>query len=251
MERFVRLTAPTNWLDFTVKLCVFLLICGGLNHARDVIQHGFADRNSFLDNFVDASFTALPMCSFALLLIGHLQFLQKQLYEHATQDLLTGLHNRRWFMEQTSEDLKPCQALLIIDVDHFKTINDTFGHDVGDRCLVQVAKHLKATIRKTDYCARIGGEEFAIILHDADMQSVCDIAGRLSAGFLFDPGTGPPRQITTSVGVSFDSIAQPRVLALKLADEAAYRAKGQGRAQYVLSSSTMDTDIAVPHTAAG
>lgn len=190
------------------------------------------------------------MCTFALLLIGHLQSLQKRLYAQATQDQLTGLHNRRWFIEKTSEDLKPCQALFIIDVDHFKIVNDTLGHDVGDRCLVEVANHLKSTIRETDYCARIGGEEFAVILHDANAQSVHDIASAMSAGFSFDMGNGLTRHITSSVGVSFDSNEQPRVLAFKMADEAVYRAKAQGRARYVLSSKTMIVDTPAAYAAA-
>lgn len=238
LERFVRITAPVGKIDFLLKLLVFLLICGGLNHIRDVIQYGLNDHSSYWENFVDASFTALPMCTFALLLIGHLNSLQKRLYSQATQDLLTGLHNRRWFMDNTSENLQSGQTLLIVDIDRFKAVNDAYGHAVGDRCLIETAQHLRAIIRKSDFCARIGGEEFAVLLNDADLGCIAHIADRISTGFAFDPGDGKTIQITTSVGVSPD--AATRAQAFKLADDAVYRAKAAGRAQYIIADHGVD-----------
>lgn len=246
LEKFVRIVAPTSVIDFTVKLAVFLLICGGLNHARDAIQNGFADHDGFLNNFTDASFTALPMCTFALLLIGHLNSLQKQLYQHATQDSLTGLHNRRWFMDKTSHDVDGGQAMFMVDVDHFKEINDSFGHDVGDRCLQQMAQHLKSAIRKTDYCARIGGEEFAVLVHDADERGIHDVAQRISAGFVFEAGDGQTRHVTASVGVYFGQDAQPLAEALRRADKAVYHAKAQGRARYVVAPLGAENAVPMP-----
>ncbi|WP_420863640.1 hypothetical protein [Algirhabdus cladophorae] len=76
MEKFIRLTAPVGKIDFVFKLLIFMLIGGSFNHLRHVIQHRFPDNKSFWDNFSDAAFTALPMCAFALMLIGHLNSLQ-------------------------------------------------------------------------------------------------------------------------------------------------------------------------------
>ncbi|MCK0095720.1 GGDEF domain-containing protein [Yoonia sp. F2084L] len=246
MEKFVRVTAPLNALDFTFKLFVLVGISGLLNHARDMIQNGIFGGGAFLGNLMDASFTAFPMCAFALMLIGHLNFLQKRLYLQATQDALTGLHNRRWFMEKTSERMGQEQAVFIVDVDHFKDINDTFGHDVGDRCLQQIAAHLRSKIRKIDYCARIGGEEFAMVVHDANDDRIRDIAKQISEGFWFDIGDGQTRHVTTSVGVVLGLDGQSRQEALRRADQAVYRAKAQGRAGYVIAP--WATQVSNPET---
>lgn len=233
LERFVRITAPDGRLDFVIKLGVLMLICGAFNHIRDMLKYGLGAHGTFLSNFFEAGFTALPMCTFALLLMGHQNALQKRLYRQATQDQLTGLHNRRWFMENTPEQMQAGQTLLILDIDRFKLINDTYGHAVGDRCLAAAAAHLRATIRKSDLCARIGGEEFAVLLNDADRSCIQSIAARISNGFDFDAGDAKTIRVTASVGVSAD--ARTRSQAFKCADDAVYQAKAAGRARYVLA----------------
>ncbi len=239
MERFVRFTAPVGKIDFAVKLLVFLLICGGFNHLRHVLTHGFPGHKSYWMNFSEAAFTALPMCAFALILIGHLNSLQKRLYIQATRDTLTQLPNRRWFLEKTPLVVKPQQALMIIDVDHFKQINDQFGHDVGDACLQDMAQHLSAQLDDTAFCARIGGEEFAVFLPNIDMSSALDIAQNISDGFLFEPSTGQSRRVTSSVGLAMSERIIPREDAMKLADKAVYIVKSNGRAGYHLIHDTM------------
>ena len=224
-------------------MLVLLLICGALNHLHDVLSNGFADRNTFLNNLMNATFTALPMCTFALLLIGHQSTLQKRLYRQATRDPLTDLHNRRWFMDKTPMVLQPNQALLIVDVDHFKAINDNFGHDAGDRCLQELASSLLALIRSSDACARIGGEEFVILLRDVALSDVQSIAGRISAGIKFIPVDGIVRHVTSSVGIAFDDTEQERAYALLRADEAVYRAKANGRARYVVAKPAEENDL--------
>lgn len=238
MERFVRATAPVGKLDFLLKLAVFLLICGVLNHVRDIIQDGPGNHSSFWKNLWDASFTALPMCTFALLLIGHLHSLQKRLYLQATQDLLTGLHNRRWFIDNSADRLAPDQALLIADIDRFKAINDTFGHETGDRCLQQMARHLRSTLRQSDLCARVGGEEFAILLNDVTRDTTETIAERVSAGFEFAATLDETLLVTASVGVCADAVSRDE--AFKLADRAVYHAKAQGRARYAIGPPSVE-----------
>lgn len=173
------------------------------------------------------------MCTLTLLLIGHLNSLQKRLYEQATRDQLTGLHNRRWFMDQTAATLGAGQALMIVDVDRFKAVNDTYGHETGDLCLMQMATHLRSAVRDTDLCARIGGEEFAMLARDADPECLRRIATKISDGFTFVTVNSMQLRITASVGIAID--AHCRIDAFRLADEAVYRAKNNGRACYVIA----------------
>lgn len=237
MERFVRLTAPTNAFDFVFKLGIFMLIGGGLNHLRHVLTHGFPGNKSFWLNFSDASFTTLPMCTFALLLIGHLNSLQKRLYLQANQDSLTGLPNRRWFMTKTPDTLlSPC-AMLIVDIDHFKHINDRLGHDMGDTCLVEMAQHLAATLPPPYRFARIGGEEFAALITITDDATLREIGNKLADGIHLDQGANPPLHVTNSIGIAICNTPQSRTRALRNADHAVYQAKAQGRARYILAPS--------------
>lgn len=232
MERFVRLTAPTGKFDFLVKLLVFVLISGLMNHIRHIFVYGLPGQKTYWENLGDATFTALPMCTFALLLIGHLNALQKRLYLQATRDALTDLPNRRCFMDKTPERISPTQAIMIIDVDRFKDINDTFGHDIGDRCLRQMALHLYSSVEQGDMLARIGGEEFAALLELADDAKLQRIATRMSAGITFDTGQGSIQRVTASVGIARSDRTMVRHDALRLADKAVYQAKSAGRACY-------------------
>ncbi len=244
MEKFVRLTAPVGKIDFVIKLGVFLLISGGLNHARHVLTHGLPAQKSYWMNFSEAAFTALPMCAFALLLIGHLNSLQKRMYLQATRDPLTGLPNRRWFMEKTPLVIKPGQALMIVDIDHFKQVNDQFGHDAGDRCLQMMGTHLSDILAHDQHAARIGGEEFAVFMPRVSTDELAATAQAISTGFSFNPDGGTPHVVSTSVGVVLLDKAMPRDDAMKLADQAVYQAKTRGRAQYVLTTDPP----ADPHT---
>lgn len=236
LERFVRLTAPVGKIDFVLKLMVAMLIGGALNHLRHVLTYGYPGNKTFWTSFAEAGFTTLPMCSFALLLIGHLAFLQKRLYLQATCDPLTTLRNRRWFMDNTPEMMRPSEFLMIIDIDRFKSINDRFGHDAGDRCLSEGADHLKRKIGSTHKLARIGGEEFAVFLPHADIRDVAGIAQNICSGFDFDTGCGMVQRVTFSVGIaSFDEV-ESRKSALKRADVAVYKAKSEGRRCFIIDT---------------
>ncbi len=206
-----------------------MLIGGTFNHLRHVLTYGIPGNKTHLENLADASFTALPMCTAALFLIGHLAHLQNRLYLQATRDPLTALPNRRWFMDNTPETMGPSEHVMIIDVDYFKSINDRFGHDVGDRCLFEGAAHLMEEVGSDNKLARIGGEEFAVYFPHADGCEVSDIARAISAGFDFDTGPDAAERITFSVGIASFAQTEPRKEALKRADIALYRAKSAGR----------------------
>jgi two-component system cell cycle response regulator len=164
--------------------------------------------------------------------------------ELAVTDTLTGLHNRRFMTSQAgalvqraSEGGEPVSALLV-DIDHFKRINDTFGHDVGDEVLKEFALRLATNVRGVDLACRYGGEEFVVIMPDTALSDALRIAERLRlhvAGTPFRaPGLESPLSVTISVGVACTEGAydSPEAL-LKRADEAVYEAKAHGRNQVV------------------
>lgn len=150
----------------------------------------------------------------------------------AETDHLTGLANRATFLNAAERLQARHQGrILIIDLDHFKAINDTHGHAVGDHVLRSVAQTLKRCTRSADLVGRIGGEEFAVFLPGADDQAAAACAEAIRAGIeqvmIFDRNYGPI-QITASIGISGQGSANLSD-AVQAADMAMYRAKRAGR----------------------
>ena len=164
--------------------------------------------------------------------------------EMAATDGLTGLHNRRYLMshlsgvvDQSASRSRP-MALLIVDIDFFKRINDTYGHDAGDDVLREFAGRLRANVRGVDLVARFGGEEFVVVMPDTDLALAQGIAERLRLTVAAEPFTvsgGSLRvEVTISVGIgTFDRGDDTPDTILKRADMALYRAKKSGRNQVV------------------
>jgi len=156
----------------------------------------------------------------------------------AVRDHLTGIGNRRAFFDAAETEIQRWRrlprplSLVLIDADHFKNINDTHGHAVGDAVLRHVARLLTATSREVDVVARIGGEEFAMLLPSADLTSALRVAERMRAALEAEPAqtdAGPVR-CTVSIGIATMDAATVSVEALlKRADDALYQAKHGGR----------------------
>ena len=172
-------------------------------------------------------------------------------------DPLTGLANRRAFM-QDAESITRRQAaagrpvaVFLIDFDHFKSINDRFGHATGDRVLRLFAEICTANLRSTDLVGRLGGEEFAVLMADANRDNAFLVAERLRAAFETAAMVLDERTIasTLSIGVSIiQDPAQDLVSLLGQADQALYRAKARGRNRVELAASDIDVDAAAaPH----
>jgi len=231
MERFVRIVAPTSAATFVLELGIVLFICGLLNHIRDIIMNG-SDHGTYWHNLGDAAFTALPMCTIALLLIAHLNKLQSSLHRQATRDDLTGLRNRRWFMGHCPAEFGPKDVLLFCDIDHFKRINDTYGHHIGDECLQTFAQHLIDALPDDVSPARIGGEEFGILLHDITDSQIKQIGDRIASGVMLDVPDGQAKRVTASVGITQPTGTMSLKEAFGFADQALYMAKEAGRADF-------------------
>ena len=146
-------------------------------------------------------------------------------------DALTGLYNRGAYEKLLEEHGREGDiALLWIDVDRFKGINDTYGHDIGDRVLQKVARLLSSGFRATDYACRTGGDEFAVIMSDivpGQQQVVLDRIGAVRQG-LSDVSDGLP-PVTLSIGVAFSRQRLEGENLFKMADKALYRVKEAGR----------------------
>lgn len=168
--------------------------------------------------------------------------LAERLRHHAEHDPLTGLMNRRRFDEELERHASRVRrydedgAVLLVDLDHFKTVNDTFGHAAGDDYLVRAANRLRAVLRDTDLVARLGGDEFAILLPHADASEAADTARRLVDAMHPAPGEPTPEDLamTVSIGVACfsDHPAADPAAVVAAADRAMYAAKTAGRDRY-------------------
>ena len=164
---------------------------------------------------------------------------QEELKEQASTDPLTRLHNRRYFSSEADFLLALCReqkrpmAVMIADIDHFKRVNDTWGHPVGDKVIVRIAQTLKSCCRSRDLLARFGGEEFVILLPDADLRQAALCAERIRATVAktaFQMVDGETAHVSMSIGVALVDVEQDSIQsALDRADQALYAAKQDGR----------------------
>ena len=154
-------------------------------------------------------------------------------------DGLTKLYNHRFFQDSLKREFARCQrhqsplSLALLDIDHFKKFNDTYGHQQGDIVLQELARTLRGQVRNLDVVARYGGEEFAVIMPDASLEVALSVAERMRAAVEHLPVEGPtgPLRVTMSLGVAavpHAEIAVPSGL-IAAADRALYRAKELGR----------------------
>ncbi|MBZ9666209.1 diguanylate cyclase [Pseudomonas sp. LMG 31766] len=165
--------------------------------------------------------------------------IEAELQAFATTDFLTQLANRRHFMCQLEAELARLQrspeqsaAILMFDLDYFKTINDRWGHDVGDQALRHFAGILSSQLRKTDTAGRLGGEEFAVVLSDANLDKAMRFATRIQSELARAPilHAGEPIFLAVSVGISSLNASDASVeAALSRSDIALYCAKRGGR----------------------
>ncbi|HUH02677.1 MAG TPA: sensor domain-containing diguanylate cyclase [Kofleriaceae bacterium] len=153
-------------------------------------------------------------------------------------DPLTGAYNREFLHTRLPAELTAARhrgvalSVAMVDVDHFKPINDRFGHAVGDVVLAQVAERLRGATRKGDVLVRYGGEEFLVVLPDADLDRAGDVGERMRLALQAEPietGTGATLEVRISAGVAALGLDDDATSLIRRADTALYRAKGRGR----------------------
>jgi len=174
----------------------------------------------------------------ALVLVWSRHERMQELALQASQDPLTGLKNRRRFEEDLRAELARSHrygvagALLMMDLDHFKQVNDTLGHPAGDRVLAEIATVLRGRARETDVLARIGGDEFAIVLPRCELKEAEEVSGEIIAAIRERMGAEPEvPPITASIGIAPFGVGErlSYETVLDRADAALYAAKGAGR----------------------
>lgn len=180
-----------------------------------------------------------------------LELRSKQLEELAVKDTLTGVYNRRYFNAKLQKELRRAHrygsplSLIYLDIDYFKKYNDTNGHSVGDILLTQFATILQDTVRGSDVVARLGGEEFCVILPNTTIEQAAITAEKLRSavetGDFPNKKAQPDGKVTCSLGVSeFPRFAGDAETLVRSADDALYKAKQTGRNKVHLSTGISD-----------
>jgi diguanylate cyclase (GGDEF)-like protein len=185
------------------------------------------------------AFYAVTIASSFAFLLMHKERADREAHKLATTDPLTGVYNRRTFQELSARQLSRCRreripvALLILDLDHFKSVNDTYGHLAGDDVLKAFSQLVSGCLRKEDLLARYGGEEFVILLPGTPEHAAVALAERVRDLVAATPLPAAGRLLRLGVSVGVAAEAGEAVLSigamLARADQALYTAKAQGR----------------------
>jgi diguanylate cyclase (GGDEF)-like protein len=191
---------------------------------------------------------------------------QRELFERSVRDGLTGLYNRGYFLDRVGPTAESAAArglglaVLMLDVDHFKKVNDTYGHAAGDAVLREVAAVLRESTRSEDLVARYGGEEFILVLPVAAPDQAAERAERVRAEIaarrVAVTGSDTPLRVTASLGLAFSRppahapLPDPEAL-IHAADQALYQAKNAGRNRIVFrpvsSAELTDSELVTPY----
>lgn len=248
-----QMQASVMALNLRTVMCVPLLskqtVLGVLYVDSQAIVNHFTERDlSLLESIAHHAAIAIENAHLYSQLtqrateLEHLVELYEEANLRASIDPLTGLHNRRFFQDQLGRDFAQSRrhhrhlSVIMLDIDHFKSFNDTFGHMLGDEVIVAVARVLEGAVRLSDLTARWGGEEFIVALPDTDLEGAVRVAERIRQNVseiqLTDPEGNPLRQITVSLGVSALRPEDDRIAELiERADRALYVSKASGRNQ--------------------
>ena len=196
-----------------------------------------------------------PMMFYQALRHQQLRHLNAQLDVLASIDWLTDCLNRRAFTARASEKLGGAEAtgtLLVIDADHFKAVNDRFGHEAGDEALQLMARTIRATVRETDFVGRLGGEEFGVFLAGADFTAALVMAERVRFAVSraqFAPN-GESHALSVSIGGATATPGDSFTDLLRLADQQLYGAKLAGRNRIELVQVGSAAAMAAPKSVA-
>lgn len=232
LRLFLRMFAPRSVLHGVGTFAFFLTIFVG-THLAVSSALGALGALPLKTHIAVAVLTEAPFLILAIALINQQTRMQDKLEVAAKTDALTGLPNRRAFYDRARSIETGRRVVFLLDIDHFKAINDRFGHEAGDQCLTQVAEKIRRVVRDADIVCRFGGEEFAVVMADMPIGSVKAVGQRLATGVHFRASPSVGVDVTASVGAVFWSPSNPVDAALAAADKALYRAKATGRAKAI------------------
>lgn len=237
VDLFIKAFAPRNFWHGCFTYAVFIVLFNLLFLALGGILEMRGDA-SVPDWVLFGTLQCTPFLLIALFMLRQLLVTQQKMARLAATDQLTGLPNRRAFLDQFTallEETAPRATLLMIDADHFKAINDAYGHAVGDICLKEFALLLKKVCGPKDFVARLGGEEFGVLLSEPEEDRIKQVSHDLATGIsLYPPEVPNPIHLTNSIG-AVEVVRNDTISGLmRKADQALYRAKDAGRARMVL-----------------
>ena len=241
MPRFVSALAIRSWRDLIWKSVCFYLVFNLLGIPIDIYSYPAGERPPLFNDFWLITLVSTPVLALQFGVVTYLDRLQSRLAQLAMTDVLTELPNRRSFITRTNKlrETTPEGAVFILDADHFKRINDTYGHAAGDACLQAIAQTLLTSTMESDVIGRLGGEEFAVFLPAADQAKVTSFGDRLTKEIRTQLETethSEKRQValTMSIGAAYAKSGQTLDHLLSRADTALYDAKDAGRARMVV-----------------
>ena len=197
-------------------------------------RHPEARANAFSVTF--NQFPGAELRLFTFQDISEMEDEKAHLEDEASTDPLTKALNRRSFQRILSQAVVSAQPffLVMFDIDHFKSVNDTYGHDVGDAVLREISALVRDNIRETDTLARWGGEEFMVLSTHSNMERAKRVAERLRKAVAEFSFTGVPHQITSSFGIVLQTTGESGEDLVKRVDKALYEAKETGRNKVVI-----------------
>ncbi len=234
---------PTALMIMVVGIWEMLAISTGLVSMQD--QHQVVQMDAIISIRLGIALMALAPLAVSIINTSRIELIAR-LDSAAYHDMLTGLPNRRAFMTWGQEHIVAASeasrgiAVLMIDLDRFKDVNDRFGHDAGDQVLVHFADTARSSVRSEDLLCRWGGEEFAVLLLNVTRESAETTARRLLRNAEASRAPGPNGHdiwITVSVGAAWLPTGHNACIAtlLRTADDALYRAKAAGRNQFIIT----------------
>ena len=218
----------TTVLSVLMSLLVTSIIQGGVSSLADV-----------LPAIIVPLCVAPPVSFWGYSQAHKIEKLNQELGRLLNHDPLTNVHSRSYFFDVAAKGhATEAAVILMVDADHFKTINDTYGHQVGDRALQHMSDLISQQCRRTDVVARLGGEEFGIYMPHTDISTGQLVAERIRIEIFSSPllVDGVEIAISTSIGIALRAPGEAIEDVLKRADDALYRAKAEGRNKVTLDN---------------
>ncbi|MCZ8252235.1 MAG: GGDEF domain-containing protein [Hylemonella sp.] len=228
-------TFPTRFTVATLLLHVTVLLLRFFSAWVPMAEEGLLTPTRVQSLYVGSNALMLLALGMGMILLAGDRLRAE--FEHiASHDPLTNVLTRRVFMDACAQELARCRrhgrsmALLLMDIDHFKVVNDTHGHQMGDRVLLDFAQRITALLRRPDLLARFGGEEFVLLLPETSQEEAVAVAERILAR-VAEPADGLP-SITVSIGLATNRPDEAEIdTLLARADRALYKAKDEGRSR--------------------
>lgn len=230
--------APRNIPDYFAKMILWCAAIAVMNFAFNKFYPNAPELSP--EYIITHAFVVGgPFVLLCFLIVTKQIELQRTFVKFARFDALTGLANRRHFLKRAAAIIleDKTSVLLLLDIDHFKAVNDTWGHSAGDECLKSISHIFAGSVRSDDLVGRLGGEEFGILLRNIRLKDIGYLTDKLLRPLPFNAGPSLEHlSVTVSVGAYEIINGGDLDVAMREADKALYRAKANGRCRVEMAS---------------